>query len=207
MRLKALLNLLPIAVALIAGYTFYHQWQQHQISAKPSYEGNQQTQRNLTPAPGQSERWQVVRVSDGDTLVARKSEGLGKATRIRLCGIDSPESQQPLGKEAKTYLQSMIQAAGNQIIVMPIERDRYNRLVAEVFISAPTQQQPELEKFINYEMVAGGFAYHYLQFSDSCPNRESFVEGEIEAKRQRRGVWVQSNLVKPWDYRKQQRAH
>lgn len=205
MRLKALVNSLPIAIALIAGYTFYHQWQQ--ASAKPSYEGTQTVQHNLTQAPGQSERWQVVRVSDGDTLVARKGEGLGKETRIRLCGIDSPESQQPLGREAKAYLQSMVQAAGNQIIVMPIERDRYGRLVAEVFVSAPTQQHPELEKFVNHEMVAGGLAYHYLQFSDSCPNRESFVEGETEAKQQRRGVWAYSNSIKPWDYRKAQRAH
>jgi endonuclease YncB( thermonuclease family) len=138
----------------------------------------------------------VAGVSDGDSLTVRAGM---KKDRIRLCGIDAPEKDQPFGNESRDKLRSLIVGAGNQVIVTPVERDRYGRLVAEVFIKAPTPQQPEQEKLVNYEMVTAGLAYHYARYSDSCLNQQSLIDGEAQAKRLRRGVWSNPNLVKPWD--------
>lgn len=91
--------------------------------------------------------------------------------------------------------------------VMPVKRDRYGRLVAEVFIKAPTPQQPEQEKLVNYEMVAAGMACHYARYSGSCLNQQGLIDGEAEAKRFRQGVWSNPNLIKPWDYLEQKREH
>ena len=90
-------------------------------------------QKGLGPKPGASEIWEVVNVSDGDTITVRAN---GKEDRIRFCGIDAPEvshgnkSGQPLGDESRQMLRSLIGAAGNQVIVSSVERDRYGRLVA-----------------------------------------------------------------------------
>jgi endonuclease YncB( thermonuclease family) len=59
---------------------------------------------------------------------------------------------------------------------------------------------------VNYEMVKAGLAYHYRQYSQSCPNGPEALEaGEQKARGQRLGVWAKDN-VKPWDFRKAQRA-
>lgn len=144
-------------------------------------------------------------MSDGDTLTVQNGE---KRATIRLCGIDAPEVAhghglgQPLGEEAKETLRSLLQAAGKQVIVVPLEQDRYGRTVGEVFVKVPTAEQPEQEQFINYEMVASGMAYEYTRYSGSCPNREAIAKGEVEARRQHRGVWANPNAIKPWDYRR-----
>ncbi|MBW4518130.1 MAG: thermonuclease family protein [Scytolyngbya sp. HA4215-MV1] len=197
-RLFVKLAIAGVSVALI-GLPFYHQWQVWQ-GARPDYDRAIPVKRPLEPEPGLSQHWQVVRVSDGDTIVVQAG---GRQDKIRFCGIDAPELEQPLGKEAQQSLQRLIQAGGNQVMVTPTERDREGRLVGEVFVAAPTAQQPELEKFLNAEMVRLGMAYHYAKFSDGCLNRDEMVAGEQEAQQQRRGVWGESNAVKPWDWRQQ----
>ncbi|UBF27489.1 thermonuclease family protein [Kovacikia minuta CCNUW1] len=155
----------------------------------------------------QSESWQVVRVSDGDTI---KVQSGGRRETIRLCGIDAPEVAhgrnlgQPFGKEAREKLRSLLASANNQVMVVSVEKDRYGRTVGEVFVKAPTREQPEQERFINYEMVASGMAYEYTRYSGSCPNREAIAQAERLAQSKHLGVWA-GNYQRPWDYRKQQR--
>ncbi len=145
-----------------------------------------------------SERWTVVKVSDGDTITVRQTNS--KEMKIRFCGIDAPESQQTLGNNATAHLQKLIQEAGNQVMVSPIEQDRYGRTVAEVF----TINNDGSEKFLNEEMVRAGFAFHYARYSGSCPNKIAIENGEAIARQQKVGVWS-GDYQKPWDYRKQQR--
>jgi len=78
----------------------------------------------------QSERRQVLSVHDGDTITV--NSGWGKE-KIRLCGVDAPELSQPLGTQSRDKLRSLIAAAGNQVELMPVAKDRYGRTVAEVF--------------------------------------------------------------------------
>jgi endonuclease YncB( thermonuclease family) len=64
-------------------------------------------------------------VVDGDTL------GFGDK-RVRLFGIDAPERGQSQGRYATRALKDLI--SGEALCVRPIERDRYGRIVARVYL-------------------------------------------------------------------------
>jgi micrococcal nuclease len=141
--------------------------------------------------PGSSVIGTVIRVADGDTLTIERNSTREK---VRLCGIDAPEKQQPLGRESKQSLEKM--TLGKQVAFIPVEKDRYGRTVAEVFVLGTP------ERFINGDLVQAGLAYHYAQYSDRCPNRDAIAQAEDIAQSKRSGVWASANSVKPWDYRK-----
>ena len=60
----------------------------------------------------------------------------------------------------------------------------------------------EEEIHLNSQMVMDGHAYHYAQYSSSCPNKNNIVRAEAMAKEQAIGLWVNPTAEKPWDYRK-----
>src|SRR5690348_13391034 len=70
----------------------------------------------------------LVRVKDGDSLVAKIQ---GVAMEIRLAEIDAPELGQPYGRDARQALASL--ASGQQLVIMPLDTDRYGRTVAHVW--------------------------------------------------------------------------
>lgn len=133
----------------------------------------------------------VIKVADGDTITLDID---GTKERIRLCGIDAPERSQPLGKESGDHLRKMV--LNKQVAITEIEKDRFGRTVAEVFVLGSP------ERFVNGDMVVAGLAYHYAQFSQKCPNRNVIVDSEAIAKGTSSGVWGISAAVKPWDYRR-----
>lgn len=148
------------------------------------------------PAP---EEWQIISVHDGDTIKAKKSV---ITESFRLCGIDAPEISQPLGKESRDYLRTLLGvsttsfiSSNNQVQISITGTDRYNRKIAEIFLG---------EKFINGEMVQTGMAYHYAQYSSNCPNRISLKNGEAIARTQKLGIWS-GDYQKPWEYRRSKR--
>lgn len=124
---------------------------------------------------------------------------------MRLCGIDAPELSQPLGKESRDYLRSLIASAGNQVILYISDTDRYGRTVAEVFVPAHNPKQLDEERFLNGEQVQTGMAYRYARYADRCPNGSAIAQMEAGAKQQHRGVWNDAEVVKPWDWRQRQR--
>jgi endonuclease YncB( thermonuclease family) len=134
----------------------------------------------------------VVKVADGDTLTVLLN---GKKERTRLCGIDAPEKAQPLGPQSQQNLERL--ALGKEVQVVPVERDRYGRLVAEVIAG---------ETNLNIEQLSAGLAYHYAQYSGKCPSRELLVNAEGTGKQKGVGVWIGGNYQKPWDYRKDKRG-
>jgi len=80
--------------------------------------------------------------------------------------------------------------------VHAIEKDRYDRTVAEVFLG---------ETFINAEMVRKGYAWHYQRYSSNCPNWSAMrpsgavAEGNIARAAQE----TQLTGTPPWEFRKQ----
>lgn len=148
---------------------------------------------SIVPAP---EEWQIISVHDGDTIKAKKS---GITENFRLCGIDAPEISQPLGKESRDYLRSLI-PVGKSVQISVVDSDRYNRKIAEVFIDGSPQ------KFINKEIVSKGLAYNYDVYRN-CPNQPMIVTAQEIAKWERVGVWNDSNYQKPWEYRRLKRKN
>ncbi|MEP0913064.1 thermonuclease family protein [Leptolyngbya sp. GB1-A1] len=181
------LGVLLLAIALISVT-------QQTSANRPDYD-NPSPRTSLPPEPGQSRAWEVVRVSDGDTLTVRSN---GREQKVRFCGIDAPENAQPLGHEARVYLQQLVDQADGRVIVMETDRDRYGRLVAEVFTL--TENYGE-ERSLQAELLAAGLAYIYPAYISDCPNGSVFKEAEAIAKEKQVGVW-NGNYQRPWDYRK-----
>lgn len=201
MKYKALLNLLPIAlIAVVVGIALQKQWQQQQQS-RPDYDqptASKQPQDTIDGSDQiqvpQTEMWQLVRVTDGDTIVVK--QGM-KEEKIRFCGIDAPEKSQPLGDQSTAYLQSLMNQGKGEVGIVPVERDRYGRLVAEVFVLG------EPEKFVQQEMLTAGMAYVYPQYVNGCWNGEAMKMAEAMGKDHTAGVWS-GNYQRPWEFRQQQ---
>ena len=130
----------------------------------------------------------VVKVVDGDTLHIYNEKGTYK---IRLSGIDAPESGQAYGKRAKEHLAYLV--AGKQVIAIVNSKDRYGRYVASVKVES---------KDVCAEMLAAGYAWHYKQYN----NNKYYDELQREAKKEKRGLWVDKKPQAPWEYRKEKRA-
>ena len=183
---------ISIIVAAIA--LFMHHRNEQEMSKRPSYEGNEAAiARPIRSEDTQYKICQTTKVSDGDTIAVDCD---GEKLKLRFCGIDAPESKQPLGVESKTLLSKLVE--GKQVIVRPMEQDRYDRTVAEVSVKVGND---EYAHNVNIEMVKSGMAYHYKQYSSNCPSREAIASAEDFAKGKKLGVWS-GDYQKPWEYRK-----
>ena len=131
----------------------------------------------------------LVRVKDGDSLVAKVQ---GVKMEIRLAEIDAPEIEQPYGRAAKQELASL--AAGQQLVIVPIDTDRYGRTVAQVWNG---------NTHLNAELVKRGAAWFYSEYART----EALYTIELEARDARRGLWALPlpDRIEPWEWRK--RAH
>jgi micrococcal nuclease len=52
-------------------------------------------------------------------------------------------------------------AADGTVLVMENDRDKYGRIVGEVFTEVPNSEE---EKFLNAEQVRSGLAYQYKKY-------------------------------------------
>ena len=142
------------------------------------------------------EEWQVKpgSIYDGDTLrVIRGSEEL----KIRFCGIDAPEKKQELGIESRDHLRSLVDIGNGGLLIVPIEKDRYNRTVAEVYVKDSRSTAINL----NVQMVRDGYAWHYERYSGNCPIRGEFAIAQELAQDEGLGIW-RGNPTAPWNWRK-----
>lgn len=150
--------------------------------------------QNTTNNPGKGfvPTWEVLNVHDGDTIRVRQGQ---LVERVRFACIDAPELAQPLGKESRDFLKSLIVQNGDRVTLKIVDTDRYGRKVAEVFSGG---------KFLQSEQVKGGMAYVYDRYLNNCPDAAAVKQAQDLAKQNRVGVWS-GNYTKPWDYRKTKR--
>ncbi len=188
---------IEISILAAAIAFFMYQRNEQEISKRPSYEGNEAAiARPIRSEDTQYKICQTTKVSDGDTIAVDCD---GEKLKLRFCGIDAPESRQPLGAESKALLSKLVE--NKQVIVRPMEKDKYDRTVAEVSVKVGDD---EYAHNVNIEMVKSGMAYHYKQYSSSCPSREAIASAEDFAKDKKLGVWS-GDYEKPWEYRKAKR--
>jgi endonuclease YncB( thermonuclease family) len=129
----------------------------------------------------------VTSVADGDTLTLLV--GL-QDHRIRLGGIDAPESDQAHGWQARAALALM--CLGRQAQVSVTDKDRYGRDVGQVRCS---------DTAVNAELVKQGHAWVYRAYNHD-PTLEPL---ERQARSARLGLWSQARPTPPWEWRKQHR--
>ena len=107
----------------------------------------------------------VEKVVDGDTIDVEIDLGfdISFSSRVRLAGIDTPESrttdkmEKALGLEAKAYLKHEIDAAKS--VVIKTEKmdssEKYGRILGWVYINGDTES-------LNDKMINDGYAWGYL---------------------------------------------
>jgi endonuclease YncB( thermonuclease family) len=131
-----------------------------------------------------------ARVIDGDTLQIA-------GERVRLQGIDAPESKQSCsiagvgwacGEGAKRELMSVTD--GRVVTCKGDKRDRYGRLLAICFVGAQD---------INARMVREGWALAFRRYS------KEYVPQEVEARATGAGLW-QGQFIDPSEWRRESRA-
>lgn len=108
---------------------------------------------------------QVVKVVDGDTIdvVIDLGFDIMFASRVRLAGIDTPESrttdkkEKALGLESKKYLSDRLKDAKN--IVIKTEKmdssEKYGRILGWLYVNGEGNS-------LNVEMIEKGYAWGYL---------------------------------------------
>ena len=131
----------------------------------------------------------VTSVADGDTIVV--SINNSKQYRIRLNGIDAPESKQAFGDKARDALSEKVM--GKQVTVVWGKIDEYQRLLADIYSGSD---------LVNLNMVLEGWAWHYTYYSKN----PKLAAAHASAKNSRKGLWAGKNPVAPWEWRKKQRA-
>ena len=128
----------------------------------------------------------VLRVVDGDTVDVMLS---GLRTRVRLIGINSPESVDPrrpvecFGKEASAEAEQIL--SGQDVILLPDPTqdvsDKYGRRLFYVFLSDGTS--------FNELMVREGYAYEYT-YRTPYRYQLEYKQAERDAREHGRGLWT-----------------
>ena len=98
--------------------------------------------------PANAVEHRVQRIVDGDTVYMRDG------TKVRLHGIDTPERDQPYGKQATRNLDKLI---GGTVFVVENDTDRYGRLVGTLYTPEGVN--------VNLEMVCNGSAWWYSRYA------------------------------------------
>lgn len=106
----------------------------------------------------------VLEVVDGDTIDVEIDLGfdISFTSRVRLAGIDTPESrtkdvtEKKLGLEAKEYLKHKLENAINIVIQTekPDSAEKYGRILGWLFIGTDG-------KSLNDQMISDGYAWAY----------------------------------------------
>jgi len=126
----------------------------------------------------------VSHVIDGDTIELSNGE------RVRYISIDTPELRErkgsgwiynprPYAEAARDFNQGLVQGKSVRLEFDVQKRDRYNRLLAYVYIG---------DKMVNLEMLRGGYSMIYT-YPPNVKYVDEFLEAQKEARGSERGLW------------------
>ncbi|MCA8991353.1 MAG: thermonuclease family protein [Planctomycetaceae bacterium] len=133
------------------------------------------------PAEGLEVR--VIRAVDGDTLLVEGDY------RIRLFGVDTPETkhpdrpEEPWGTEAYEYTKQRVEG---KVVRLEFDRERqdpYGRWLAYVWIG---------DSMLNEELISEGYTEAETRFPFRGDRQRQFVKAEESAREAGRGIWSTS---------------
>lgn len=135
----------------------------------------------ITFGPLFSREYRVIRVVDGDTLIAQSMRGT-TAFSVRLAFIDAPENMQVWGRPAKRALERL--TLGKVVTLERTAQDKYGRFLGVVRVGRQN---------VNAELVRRGHAHAY--------KAPKWIHATCESARLRKlGLWSK-RVVKPWEWR------
>ena len=135
----------------------------------------------------------VDRVIDGDTLVVVTEDD---EMKVRIRGIDAPETEQEFGEEARLMLNRL--AKGRNVIVLSDGMDGYGRVLASIAVSGTD---------LGLALIEKGYAWYYETYGSQIPPdwQYAYRTAEANARMNHAGLWQSSGPVPPWSWRKQKR--
>ena len=152
--------------------------------------GEEDTSDSTTP---ETSLYQVIRVVDGDTIDASIA---GETERIRIIGLDTPETVDPrqtvecFGLEASAKAKEFLLNQQVRLEADPTqgERDTYSRLLRYVFLADGR----------NYalEMIKQGYGHEYT-YRVPHKYQQEYQQAENEARNAERGLWAPAACTDP----------
>lgn len=141
----------------------------------------------------------IVKVSDGDTITVKFEDG--KEKKVRLIGIDTPESvhvdkskNTEYGDLASDYTKGRLPIGKNVYLTKDTSNeDKYGRLLRYLWLEKPENQADQLEireKMYNSELLLKGYAVAKAYKPDTT-HSELFMNFQKEAERSSAGLWGQ----------------
>lgn len=136
----------------------------------------------------------VEHVCDGDSIIVRGRFG---RVKLRIAGMDAPETAQPRGRESERRLRAMLQ--GRSVKVRSVAADRYGRWVSTVTADGVDA---------GLVMVEEGEAWAYRTYLWALPKeaRGRYLAAEARAMRAGRGLWAERSPEAPWLWRRRHRT-
>lgn len=126
---------------------------------------------------------EVIRVVDGDTIVVKYN---GNEERIRLIGVDTPESVHPNenkntqeGVKISDYTKERLTGKIVELELDVEERDKYGRILAYVYIDG---------EMYNKELLELGYA-KLATYPPNVKYVEEFTKIQKEARKNKVGLW------------------
>lgn len=206
MQIKKIMKWLPVALSLLGalGYTGYDSELVRTGIAVLNELGVEEgagryetpVRRRVSAKSGRSYTGTVSKVYDGDTL--HVIDGDGAKHKIRMAYIDAPEMKQAYGTRSRDNLRAA--AEGRKVSVRVFDTDRYQREVAQVFVGKTD---------LNLMQVQDGAAWHYKSYAKEQQDKADFADyadAQIQAERERKGLWKAKNPQAPWAYRRAGRS-
>lgn len=122
----------------------------------------------------------VQRAVDGDTLL------LDDRTRVRLLGVDTPETKkpdwpvEPFGPEAHDFTSAHVEGRRVRLEFDKERHDKYGRVLAYVYLD---------DWFLNEELIRAGLGRAITNHPYSESMKRRFRAAQREAQHERRGIW------------------
>ena len=127
--------------------------------------------------------YRVQRAVDGDTLL------LANGARIRLQGVDTPETKhptkpvEPFGPEAAAFTARRVEGKPVRLEFGTHRVDRYGRFLAFVYVDGV---------LLNEELVRRGLARACPQYRYAADMKRRFLAAQEQAQHRRLGIWSTS---------------
>ena len=136
----------------------------------------------------------VIKVSDGDTITVLDNNK--QKHKIRLKGIDAPESQQMYGDISTQSLSELVY--DKEVLITWDKKDKYYRILGKVIVDG---------RDANYEQLKKGLAWYYKQYEKdlSDEDKKRYSEAEEWARNYTEGLWGDSNSIPPWEFRRKRK--
>ena len=176
-------GLIATALLVVAGVVCLDHYAGRQVRNSPLLAGL----RGRDAGKYHLKTFRVVKVVDGDTVDIDIADGEYATTRVRLLGVDTPETKNPktgpmyFGEEANSFTEDMVLDRQVTILIDTVsdERDRYGRLLAYVKLDDG--------RVLNAELVAAGFGYADLRFDHS--RYDKYASLQEAAIKSGAGLW------------------